>query len=65
MVNAPGLRFGIAYGAVVNVIFEVTFVRYVKHGITARVGVEVHGDARVEGLAMHSRAGVNFASRSK
>ncbi len=34
-------------------------------GITAHVGVEVHGDARIEGLAVGSCAAVNFASRSK
>ncbi len=41
------------------------FVRYVKHGITAHIGVEVHGDARVEALAIGSCAAVNFASKVK
>ncbi len=43
MVNAPGLRFGVAYAADVNVIFEVTSRR---NGETAHFMAAANGNAR-------------------
>ncbi len=69
MGNASGLRFGVAYGAVVNIIlwsYELQlFFSLCKHGITARIVALGNENAVEDTLASTCRAGVNSDQKSK